>query len=279
MIADALLDSWLDEDVPYGDLTTQALGIGDRPGRIRFVARSQNVVCCVEEAERLLARLGTTPRRACASGDVVAAGALMLEAEGLAAALHRAWKTAQTLIEHASGIASAMRLIVSAARSVAPDIAVECTRKNLPGARRIAVRAVIAGGGSMHRLGLSESVLIFPQHIAFLGGLSALGDAIAGLKRRNPGQKIMAEGWSIADALALATAGVDVIQTDKFPPEMVRSLVEHTRHLTPAPAIVAAGGINETNAAAFAGTGCDALVTSAPYWARPVDVAVTIEPC
>ena len=87
----------------------------------------------------------------------------------------------------------------------------------------------------------------------------------------------MAEAKTVADAEILANAGVDVVQLDKLPPDAVRGLVERTRQLDPSPLIIAAGGINEHNAAAYAATGCAALVTSAPYWARPVDVQVIIE--
>jgi molybdenum transport protein len=182
------------------------------------------------------------------------------------------------LVEQASGVATAARRIVDAARAVAPDIAVECTRKSLPGTRAVAVRAVLAGGASMHRLGLSDTVLIFAEHAAFAGGWPAVCARIGALKRRHPGRAITAEAHTADDALALARASVDVVQVDKFAPDAVRALVEATRSLAPRPAIAAAGGINADNAAAYAATGCAALVTSSPYWARPADIRVTIEP-
>lgn len=61
--------------------------------------------------------------------------------------------------------------MVKAARSVNPDVAVVTTRKSFPGAKRIAIKAIIAGGALPHRLGLSETILPFKQHTAFLGGL------------------------------------------------------------------------------------------------------------
>ncbi|HYN38698.1 MAG TPA: ModD protein [Rhodospirillales bacterium] len=278
ILADALIDGWLAEDVPLGDLTTDILGIGSNPARLRFASRAGGVVCCLEEAERLLVRQGIRVQRLRDSGDTVAVGDLLLRADGAADALLRTWKTAQTLIEQTSGIASAARRIVTAARAVAPGIAVECTRKSMPGARALSVRAVLAGGAGMHRLGLSESILIFPEHAVLHGGWSALLARVPALKRAQPGHKIMAEAKTRADALALAEAGIDVVQVDKLPPDAVRDIVEQTRHLAPSPAIAAAGGIDEHNAGAYAATGCAVLVTSAPYWARPADVQVTVEP-
>lgn len=277
ILADTLVDAFLAEDVPFSDLTSVVLGIGDAPARICFAARTAAVVCCLEEAERLLLRCGAAAQRHCASGDAVGADALLLQAQGPADALLRAWKTAQTLIEQASGIATAARRIVDAAHAVAPGIPVECTRKAMPGGRALSVRAVMAGGAGMHRLGLSESILIFPEHAALVGGWMAVAERLPLLQRAQPCRRIMVEAKTVADAVALATAGADVVQVDKLAPEQVREIVERTRGLNAPPAIVAAGGINEHNAGSYAATGCAALVTSAPYWARPIDIKVTIE--
>lgn len=278
ILADALIDAWLAEDAPFGDLTSDALGIADAPARMCLAARATGVVCCIEEAERLLVRCGAQVRRERASGDAISSGDPLLIAEGPAETLLRTWKTVQTLMEQASGMASAARRLVDAARAVAPNIAVECTRKTMPGGRALSVRAVLAGGAGMHRFGLSESILIFPEHAGLQGGWPALMQRIPELKQAQPGRKIMAEAKTAADALALAEAGIDVVQVDKLSADVVGELVKRTRLLAPTPLIAAAGGIDEHNAPAYAATGCAVLVTSAPYWARPADVQVTIEP-
>jgi molybdenum transport protein len=278
ILSDASLDALLADDAPYGDLTTQALGIGQRPGRIAFAARGDMVLCCAEEAERKLTLSGARPVRRRASGDRLAAGEVFLEAEGPAAALLRAWKVSQTLVEYASGIATATRRIVDAARIVRPDIAVACTRKNFPGTKAVAVKAVLAGGAQMHRLGLSETLLVFPEHRAFLDGPDDFLGRIEAIKRAHPEKRLVAETASVDEALAFAHSGVDVIQLEKLPAEQVGQVVEATRGLSPAPVIAAAGGVNEGNAGAYAAAGCRVLVTSAPYFARPADVKVTIVP-
>jgi molybdenum transport protein len=274
MVGDDILERLLMQDAPHGDLTTQALGIGSRPGHIAFAARSDMALCCAEEAERLLIRAGIRPRRHHASGDRIAAGTLFLEGQGPAGGLHLAWKVAQTLVEHASGIATRTRRIVDAARAVAPEIAVACTRKNFPGAKDISVKAVLAGGAQMHRLGLSETLLVFPEHRVFLDDPPPLRE----VKRRHPEKKLVVEIASVADAVAAAELGADVLQLEKLSPDAVAEVVRRTAGLFPPPVIAAAGGINEANAAAYAATGCGVLVTSAPYFAGPADVQVTIAP-
>lgn len=269
-ISDATLERMLAEDLPYGDLTTSSLGIADRPGRMTFAARAAMTACCTEEAERLLRLCGCKTSLHVASGTDVGAGTLLLSAEGPAAALHGGWKISQNLIEAASGIAGRARRIVQAARAVTPAVAVACTRKNFPGAKDVSIKAILAGGAVPHRLGLSETILIFPEHRVFLKG----ENPIPALRAHHPEKKVVAEVATIADALELAAAGADVLQLEKFEPAAVADLL--ARLPRPRPLIAAAGGINEDNAAAYAATGADILVTSAPYAAKPADVKVVI---
>ena len=171
-IADDELRRWLAEDVPYGDLTTHALAIGNDRGRIRFEARQAMVAACSEEAARIMTMAGANVIASAPSGAELQTAALLLAAEGPAAALHAGWKVSQTLLETAGGIAAAARAIVEAARRVKPEIVVACTRKSLPGTRSLSVKAIVCGGAVPHRLGLSETILVFAQHRAFTGDAS-----------------------------------------------------------------------------------------------------------
>lgn len=268
-IADAELDRWFAEDVPHGDLTTHALGIGAQAAAMDFHARQDMVAACVEEAARLIERAGGRVTDRVASGARLPAQGLILTAEGPAQSLLAAWKVAQTLVEMASGIASAAAAIVDAARAANPAITIACTRKAFPGTRAVAAKAVLSGGAAMHRLGLSETLLVFPEHCAFI----ALDDAVARLKAACPEKKVVVEVADLAQASAALAAGADVIQLEKFTPDQVAqaaALPGRTAKLA------AAGGINAANAAAYARAGADILVTSSPYWAPPRDVQVRI---
>lgn len=185
---------------------------------------------------------------------------------------------AQTLIEIWSGVASEARVIIAAARAVAPEIAVACTRKNVPGTKRFAAAAVKAGGAVMHRLGQSETVLVFPEHRAFLGELP-LFQAVQRLRRAAPEKKLVIEVKTADAALAAAVAGFDVIQAEKFSPTEIAALVKRMASMAytrARPIVAAAGGVNAANAAAYAEAGADVLVTSSPYLAKPRDVEVRI---
>ncbi|MDR3515107.1 MAG: ModD protein [Azospirillaceae bacterium] len=280
VLSDRALDELLAQDVPQGDLTTRMLGIGDAAAALSFAPRQPCVIAAIEEAERLFQRVGATTRRSCDSGAAVDPGTVVLTVAGPAEALHQAWKVAQTLVEYASGIATRTRRIVSAARAVAPEIVVAATRKNFPGTKEISSKSVLAGGGVMHRLGLSETLLVFPEHRLFLDDGAAGSRAwIAALKRRQPEKKVVVETDSVEEALALAQAGVDVIQLEKLAPDQVAAVVTRLRGSAAAapgaaPVVAAAGGIDDGNAAAYAATGCDVLVTSAPYFGKPLDIQV-----
>lgn len=274
----AELERLLEDDVPYGDLTTEALGIGKAVGVMRFAARTPMVLALAEDAAAIIELSGCEVELFAASGAALGQGAPILEARGPAAGLLRSWKVAQTLIEIWSGVASETRAIVDAARAVAPEIPVACTRKNVPGTKRFAVAAVKAGGAVMHRLGLSETVLVFPEHRAFLGELP-LFQAVERLRRAAPEKKLVVEVKTADAALAAAVAGFDVIQAEKFSPAEIAALVKRIASMAytrARPIIAAAGGVNVENAAAYAAAGADVLVTSSPYLARPRDVQVRI---
>ncbi|MDH6263322.1 ModD protein [Bradyrhizobium sp. BR13661] len=272
------LERLLEDDVPYGDLTTEALGIGGMEGVMQFAARAPMVPALVEDAAAIIELAGCEVELFAASGAALEKGAPILQARGPAAGLLRSWKVAQTLIEIWSGVASETRAIVDAARAVAPDIPIACTRKNVPGTKRYAVAAVKAGGAVMHRLGLSETVLVFPEHRAFFND-QPLFQAVERLRRAAPEKKLVIEVKTADAALAAAVAGFDVIQAEKFSPAEIAALVKRVAMMAYArerPIIAAAGGVNAANAAAYAEAGADILVTSSPYLAKPKDVEVKI---
>ncbi|WP_315803654.1 ModD protein [Bradyrhizobium sp. SZCCHNS3002] len=274
------LEALLRDDVPYGDLTTETLGIGAEPGLMHFAARGRMVLALAEDAAALIELTGCHVELFAGSGTVLEEGAPILRADGAAAGLLRSWKVAQTLIEIWSGVATGAAAIVGAARAIRPGIAVACTRKNVPGTKPFAVAAVKAGGAVMHRLGLSETVLVFPEHRAFLGDAS-LADVAERLRRSAPEKRIVIEVTTVEQAVAAAVAGFDVIQAEKFLPAQIATLAERiaiSAALQRRPIIAAAGGVNAQNAAAYAAAGADVLVTSAPYLARPCDVQVRISP-
>jgi len=265
----------LRDDCPYSDITTEGLGIGDVSASLRMTARQDMVLCGVEEAARMFVLAGASAKAATASGAEVSSGGLVLEARGAGRALHRTYKMAQTLMETLSGIATATRAIVTAARRGNPHCRVACTRKHMPGMKRAAIYAIETGGAAPHRLGLSDYVLVFDEHRVLLESSVSLAEHLSKLKYSAPERRLTAEAHTVEDALLLAEAGADVLQVDKLSPEQVAELHGKLSKVTSGIVLAAAGGVNASNAEAYARSGADILVTSAPYYAPPRDVKVT----
>ena len=268
VLSDEQLAQLLQQDVPYGDLTTELLLEPEQQLEILFLARQAMTVCATEEVARLFAIKGISVQLLAASGQQVAAGQLLLRAVGPCAELFMLWKVSQILLEWASGIASATHELVAAATPVP----VLCTRKHIPFTKALSVKAVRAGGGGIHRLGLSESILLFAEHRQFL---NADPEAILQqLQQRSPEQRRVVEVHDLEDAKRWASAGAEVLQMDKFTPAQVRACADYCRDLALPVVLAVAGGVTQENARDYVESGAKLLVTSAPYYAKPLDVQV-----
>ncbi len=270
------LERFIEEDVPYGDLTTHLLGIGRQVGKIVFSTREATTLCCTEEAGRVLEKCGAAVTRNVPSGTELPAGSDFLEAEGTASSLHAGWKVALNLLEYGSGIAGRTARIVKRVRSVSPTTAVVTTRKSFPGTKKIAMKAAVAGGALPHRLGLSETVLVFRQHTEFLGGIDGFLRHLEEIRRKAPETKIIVEAQNREDALKIAGVDVDVLQLDKIGTAELKGLVREIRESAPRLLLSAAGGVDESNAAEYAASGVDILVLSAVYFGKPADIGARI---
>ena len=277
VISDARIDQLIAEDVPYIDLTTQMLGISDKPARIEFFTREDATVCATEEAARVLQHLGAEVESLVPSGEHVAAGTILLVAVGPAGALHKAWKVCLNLLDHCSAVATKTHNLVSAAKSANPACEVLTTRKSMPGVKDLLTKAATAGGAFPHRLGLSETVLVFDNHTRLMGGFDAFLEALPSLRSKCIEKKLFVEA-DADQARALARAGVDGIQFDKIPADELAALVAELRAINTHCTLIAAGGINAKNAAAYAATGVDGLATTAPFSAAPLDMSARILP-
>jgi molybdenum transport protein len=276
-IPDETLDKLLKEDVPYFDLTTWILGIGDCQGDICFFGREAMTLCGTEEAARICKKLGLDVVKVLPSGTQTAPEEMFFEVQGNAASLHTVWKVLQNIFEYSSGIATRTKRLVERATKANPKITIVTTRKNFPGTKELAIKAVLAGGGIPHRLGLSETVLIFKQHRNFFRDLDDFLKVIPDLKARACEKKIIAEADTIEEALRFCEAGIDGVQFDKMATSELKGYVTALRAINPSLLILAAGGIQENNIEEYAGTGVDAIVTTAVYFGKPADIGCRIE--
>lgn len=274
---EARIDYFVSEDVPYLDLTSEVLGVADQAGEMEYYTREECVLAGTDVVRRIARNLGCEVVAVRFDGDRIAAGESFMTLRGPASALHQVWKVGLNTFDHLSAVATKTRQMVDAAHEANPRCEILTTRKSMPGAKDLLTAAVRAGGAWPHRLGLSETVLVFDHHIAFLGGFDAFVGRLPEIKRRCVEKKLFVEAGE-EQARILARAGVDGIQFDKVPVERLASLVEELRAIDPHLTLIAAGGINPGNAAAYAATGVDGLATTAPFSAKPLDMSVRMRP-
>lgn len=275
-ISDATIDRLIKEDVPYIDLTTMVLGIGKRQGRLIFSAREDAVLACSEEAMRVFQKLNISPVKHLSSGSIIKPGETILEGTGSVESLHIAWKVCLNILEYCSGIATRTKHLVEKSEKNNLGVSIVTTRKGFPGTKELAIKSVIAGGAYPHRLGLSETILVFEQHLNFIGGISGFIKIFNKVKEKACEKKIIVEVKELEDALLLAEVGVDGIQLDKVPADILPEYVKQIRLINPRVLIIGTGGIHSENIEQYALTGINAIATSSVYYGKPVDIKASI---
>lgn len=272
-IPHARIEQIIAEDVPYIDLTSMVLGIDSQRGKMEFYTRQDCVLAGVQVVKRIAEQVGCCVTFSCEDGETLVAGKTFMTLEGSAADLHAAWKVCLNTFDHLSAVATKTREMVEVAHRGNPSCEILTTRKSMPGVKDLLTEAVLIGGAFPHRLGLSETVLVFDHHMTFLGGFDAFLEQIPTIKTHCVEKKLFVEA-NAEQALRLAKADVDGIQLEKIPVEELAALVQAIRQINPHVTLVAAGGINPDNAQTYAATGVDGLATTAPFSASPLDMSV-----
>ncbi len=278
-IDDARLRQWIQEDLGVLDLTSIFIYDNNIRSRAKIISREECIVSCVEEAARVYELAGaerTLPH--VGTGDHINPGDIILEAWGDPYSLHIAWRLAQNLISVFSGIATETYRIVRKVREIDKRVIVATTRKTLPGIRPLYIKSIIAGGAVPHRLGLYDSILLFDNHINILGGWDNLPEIIRKIRNRIPHKAIGVEAKSREEAIRAAKAGADIVQIDKVPPDALRRIIKELKMMYPNIIIVVAGNINRENIVEYVAARPDIIVTSSPYYAKPIDMTTIIYP-
>jgi molybdenum transport protein len=271
------MDRLIEEDVPYIDLTSLILGIDSQEALITYKTREEIVVCGTEECLKIFKRFNIEPLYIQPSGSELHPGEKILVGKGKGKDIHKVWKICQNLLEYTSGIATRTRKLVKLVKSVNPNGIIGTTRKTFPLGKKVCIKGVICGGALPHRLNLSETVLIFKNHIKLVGPFEEFLKRIPEIKNKVPEKKIIVEAETIDEALALITANVDIVQLDKFSVEAVKEVVSYKNKKAPHIKIAVAGGLNEQNIVEYASTEADIFVLTFPYFGKPADIKVEIE--
>lgn len=279
------LDDWsvrlvaaaLDEDVRDGDRTTSWTVPGGTRASARIVAKAAGVLAGVEVAREVFHQVDDTLgfHAEAADGAAVEPGQVVVRLQGPASAVLSGERVALNFMQRLSGVATLTRTYVE--RVAGTGVQILDTRKTTPGLRTLEKAAVRAGGGTNHRTGLFDMVLIKENHIAAAGGITA---AVAAVREHNgEGLRVEVEVRDLLELREALAAGVDVVLLDNMDPPRLREAVGIARGMAPDVRLEASGGIDLTTVRDVALTGVDMISVGAlTHSASALDLSLLIDP-
>jgi len=245
------------EDLAGGvDITSDATIPAEQISIAQFVTRSPGVIAGIPAAVAVLRYLGVTDFSipvTCA--HQVEPGTLILQARGRTRELLLAERTALNFLTHLSGIATLTRAWVDAVSHT--NCIIRDTRKTMPGWRELEKEAVRMGGGSNHRMSLSDAALVKDNHIVAAGGVLKAFDLV---RTKYPDSLIEVEVDTLTQLREVLPGEPDLILLDNMTPALCAeavAIVDGRARLE------ASGGITFARASEFAETGVDYLAIGA----------------
>jgi nicotinate-nucleotide pyrophosphorylase (carboxylating) len=271
MINYDLVKAALAEDLAGGvDVTSVATIAADAELQAEFVARESGVVVGIEMAKAVLTEVGVAGIEVLVQdGASVKAGDVLIKVTGNARAILLAERTALNFLGHLSGIATLTNQWIKAIAGTKCEI--RDTRKTTPGWRELEKFAVHMGGGTNHRMSLSDAALIKDNHIAAAGGVKAAFNAV---RSAFPTAPIEIEVDSLEQLAEVLPLKPDLVLLDNMTPEQCRAAVSLVAGQTK---LEASGGITLDKARSYAETGVDFLAIGAlTHSAKNFDIGLDV---
>jgi len=264
MIDRDLIQRALAEDLQGGeDITSVATVSGTERVVADFVARKSGVIAGIEMARAVLEEVGLTDISVLVQdGTDVDAGAVLMTVRGDTRAILLAERTALNFLGHLSGIATLTRVWVDAIAGSGCKI--RDTRKTTPGMRQLEKYAVRMGGGTNHRMSLSDAALIKDNHIAAAGGVV---QAFSKVREKFPTSPIEIEVDTLDQLREVLPLKPDLVLLDNMSPAQCAEAFAIANGATK---LEASGGIGVENAKAYADSGVDYLAIGALTHSAPV---------
>jgi nicotinate-nucleotide pyrophosphorylase (carboxylating) len=265
----AAVERALAEDLgPEGDLTA-ALVPEDVTARCVLRARRDGVLAgrdCATEAFRQVGPALVLEWHA-SDGDAVKAGDTLLDVSGPLRPILTAERTALNFLGRLSGVATLTARFVAAAHERNPAVRVLDTRKTTPGLRILEKAAVVAGGGTNHRAGLSDAVLVKDNHLAG----TTITDAVGRARALWPGRPVEIECDTLDQVAEAARAGADAVLLDNMqPPTVAEAIAVAHREAGAAILTEVSGGVTLETVGAYAAAGPDRISVGALTHSAPV---------
>ena len=244
----------LEEDMPYGDVTTDNLISDEDYSDAKFIAKTEGVISGMPVAARVFELIDSNVEFEVFTGDGQYAkkGDTIAAVHGPTAAILKGERTALNLMQRMSGIATRTRAFVDLVRDF--PVSVADTRKTTPGLRYLEKYAVRCGGGRNHRYSLSDAVLLKDNHIAAAGGILP---AVQKVRANIPHTvKIEVEVETMDMVREAVSAGADIIMLDNMTEE---AMAEAVSYIDRRALVEASGDVTEERICAIAETGVDII--------------------
>jgi nicotinate-nucleotide pyrophosphorylase (carboxylating) len=246
---------FLNEDIGFGDLTSEAIFPPGQMGGAEFVAKGSFVAAGMATVAGMVFQ-AVNPAievvRAVDDGQLVGPGDILLKLRGPVLDLLKAERVALNLVQRLCGIATLTARFVAAVRPL--PVRIMDTRKTTPGLRVLDKYAVRAGGGYNHRFSLADGILIKDNHIAACGSIAT---AVERVRRIRPlSLKIEVETENLAQVGECLACGVDIIMLDNMDVQTMRRAVELVAGRAE---VEASGGVNLETVRPIAETGVDVI--------------------
>ena len=257
MIDRELIERAIAEDLQGGeDVTSTSTISKDSTSTADFVARKAGVLAGIEMAKATLEEVGLSDIDVIMhDGEAIAPGDVLLTVTGNTRAILLAERTALNFLGHLSGIASETAKWVAAVSGT--KCLVRDTRKTTPGYRQLEKYAVRMGGGTNHRMSLSDAALIKDNHIAAAGGVS---QAFSAVRSVYPSAPIEIEVDTLEQLREVLPLKPDLVLLDNMSPALCAEAVALVAGVTK---LEASGGISIENAKAYAESGVDYIAIGA----------------
>jgi nicotinate-nucleotide pyrophosphorylase (carboxylating) len=262
----------LAEDLGWGDVTTEATVRAELRARGIIIAKSPCVIAGIDVATETFRQLdpALSVKVLRSDGDRCSPGDVVAEIRGAAAQMLTAERTALNLMQRMSGIATLTRRFVDAA---AGRITILDTRKTTPTLRVLEKYAVRAGGGTNHRAGLDDGILIKDNHIRLAGGVV---EAVRRMRAAGQEMPIEVEAQSLDQVDAAVEAQADIILLDNMSPPDLREAV---RRIAGRAKTEISGGVTLERVPELAQTGADYVSVGALTHSAPAaDLSFELEP-
>ncbi len=282
MIRDAVASA-LKEDLGDGDVTVRALVPRQLGGTGTIVAKENGVLSGIEPARQVFLKVDPelSITETAREGARLSTGQEIMRISGCAASLLEAERTALNFLQHLSGIASITSRFTEAIAGTGAKIL--DTRKTVPGLRALEKAAVLAGGGTNHRMGLYDMILIKDNHLALYDDEDekrAVHEAVTlALEKAPAGIRVQVEVTSLDSALEAGKCGAHMLLLDNMSPEAMTDVMKAlvVEFGEDRPLVEASGGITLAGVRGAADSGVDRIsIGGLTHSAAALDIAMYI---